>query len=149
EAADVFDRADSAADGQRHEDLFGAAADDIQHDVAIFMAGGDVEKDELIGAFVLVPPRDFDRIAGIAQIDEVGSLDDATFADVKAGDHTCGQYHGGSSRLGLVFGKDHATGVGLQDTGDHDAQLAADLVAGPFDDDHRPVVKIPDPLVRP
>ena len=32
--ADVLDRPDAAADGQRHEDLLGRAPHDVEHDVA-------------------------------------------------------------------------------------------------------------------
>ena len=62
QGADVVDRADAAADGQRHEDHLGRAADDVEHDLAAFVAGGDVEEDQLVGPFLLrsaqPPPPD-------------------------------------------------------------------------------------------
>ena len=52
--ADVVERADAAADGQRHEDLLGRAADDVEHDVAPLVAGRDVEEHQFVGPFLLV-----------------------------------------------------------------------------------------------
>src|SRR5262249_13499344 len=69
--ANVFDGANAAADGQRAEALFGGAADDVDDGAAAFVAGGDVEKTELIGALGVVARGDFNRIAGIAQAFEV------------------------------------------------------------------------------
>ena len=61
QCADVFERADAAADGERHEHLLGRAADHVEHDVAPFVAGGDVEEHQLVGPFLLVPRGDLDR----------------------------------------------------------------------------------------
>jgi hypothetical protein len=69
-----------------------ACADDVEHDVPPLVAGRDVQKDQLVGPFVLVPPGDFDRIAGIAQVQEVGSLHDAAPIDIEAGNHTFGKH---------------------------------------------------------
>ena len=54
QGANVVERANAAADGQRHEDHFGRAADDVEHDLAAFVAGGDVEKHQLVGPFGFV-----------------------------------------------------------------------------------------------
>ena len=48
--ADIFNRANAAADGERNEDLIGGALHDVDHRLAAVRAGGDIEKDELIGA---------------------------------------------------------------------------------------------------
>ncbi len=48
------------------------AAHHVEHDVAAFVAGADVEEDQLVGPFFLVAPRDLDGIAGVAQIEEIG-----------------------------------------------------------------------------
>ena len=45
----VFQRADAAADGERHEDLLGHAAHHVEHDVPALVAGADVEEDQLVG----------------------------------------------------------------------------------------------------
>ena len=57
-------------------------------------ARADVEERELVGALLVVAPRDLDRIAGIAQVDEVDALDDAAVGDVEAGDDALGEAHG-------------------------------------------------------
>ena len=49
------------------------------------MTGGDVEEAELVGAGRVIGNRRLDRIAGVAQIDEVDALDDAAVLDVQAG----------------------------------------------------------------
>ena len=48
--------------------------------------GGDVEEDQLVGALGVVALGQLDRVAGVAQADEVGALDDAPAVDVEAGD---------------------------------------------------------------
>ena len=61
-------------------------ADDVEDRVAVLVAGGDVEEGELVGAGGVVGPRLLDRIAGVAQVDELHALDDAAVLDVEAGD---------------------------------------------------------------
>ena len=90
--ADVLDRADAAADGQRHEDLLGRAADHVEHDVAPFVAGRDVEEHQLVGPFLLVARGHLDRIAGVAQVEEIRPLHDATAVDVEAGNDALGEH---------------------------------------------------------
>src|SRR5690606_28781764 len=85
QAAHVLDAAHAAADGQRDEDLVGDLLDDVQDDVARVGAGRDVEEGQFIGALLVVAARDLDRIAGVAQLDEVDALDDAPGVDVEAG----------------------------------------------------------------
>jgi hypothetical protein len=47
---------------------------------------GDVEEGQFVGALVVVAARDFDGIAGIAQLDEIDALDDTPGSHVQAGD---------------------------------------------------------------
>ena len=65
--ADVFQRAHAAAHRQRHEADFGRAPHHIQQGAALFVAGGDVEEAEFVGARRVIDDRLLDRIAGIAQ----------------------------------------------------------------------------------
>ena len=88
----VLQGADAAADGERHEDLLRDAADHVEHDVAAFVAGADVEEDQLVGPLLLVAARDLDRIAGVAQVQEVDALDDAAAVDVETGNDPLGQH---------------------------------------------------------
>src|SRR5690606_12017877 len=92
QAAHVLDAAHAAADGQRDEDLVGDLLDDVQDDVARVGAGRDVEEGQFIGALLVVAARDLDRIAGVAQLDEVDALDDAPGVDVEAGNDALGQH---------------------------------------------------------
>ena len=48
--AHVVERAHAAADGQRHEAVFGGAPHDVEQDAAVLVAGGDVEEAEFVGA---------------------------------------------------------------------------------------------------
>ena len=41
---------------------------------SFFVGGGDIEKDQFIGAFFGVQGAQFHRVAGIAQVHEVGAL---------------------------------------------------------------------------
>ena len=50
------------------------------------MRRGDVEEDELVGALGVVARGELDRVAGVAQVDEVRALDDAPAVDVQARD---------------------------------------------------------------
>ena len=71
---------------------FGDAADHVEHDVAAFVAGADVEEDQFVGALLLVAARHLDRIAGVAQVEEVDPLDDPAAIDVETGDDAFGEH---------------------------------------------------------
>ena len=58
---------------------------------------------EFVGAGRVVGDRRLDRIAGIAQIDEIDALDDATVLDVEAGDHAGLQHAWSFARKGGDF----------------------------------------------
>ncbi len=86
--ANIFQRADAAADAQGHEDHLGRPPHHVEHDVAILVAGRDVEEDQLIGPFLFIPGSHGNRIARIAQVEKVRSLDDPSSVNVKAWNHT-------------------------------------------------------------
>ena len=92
QGADVVEGADAAADGQRHEHHFGRAADHVEDDVAALVAGRDVEEDQLVGPFLLVARGHLDRIAGVAEVEEIRSLDDPAPVHVEAGNHPFGEH---------------------------------------------------------
>ena len=83
--ADVLDGAHAAADGERHEAGFRGAPHHIEHDAAVLVARGDVEEGELVGAGFVIGDGRFDRIAGVAQVDEIDAFDDSAVFDVEAG----------------------------------------------------------------
>ena len=78
-------RADAAADGQRNEDLIGGPLDDVDHRPAAVAAGGDIEENEFVGPFGVVEGGQLDRVAGVAEIDELDAFDDAAIGHVEAG----------------------------------------------------------------
>ena len=96
QTADILDHPHAAADGQRHETLLGGAANHAVKRVAVFRAGGDIEKAQLVGALAVVEARLSHRIAGIDKIDEVDALDDPPVLDIETGDDPHLQ-HGGCS----------------------------------------------------
>ena len=64
-----------------------------QDQIALVAARGDVEKRELVRALLVVAARDLDRIAGVAQADEIDAFDDAPGVDVEAGNDALGEAH--------------------------------------------------------
>ena len=90
--ADVVDRADAAADGQRHEDDLGRAADHVEHDLPPFVAGRDIEKHEFVGPLALVARGDLDGIAGIAKVEEIRPLHDPPAVDIETGNNALGEH---------------------------------------------------------
>ena len=53
---------------------------------------GDVEEDQLVGALGVVAGGQLDRVAGVAQVDEVDALDHPAGVDVEAGDDPGGPH---------------------------------------------------------
>jgi len=94
QAIEVVDHPDAAADRQRDEDCLRSTGDDVVRRRPIGTRCGDVEEHQLIGTGVPVCGGQFDRIARIAELDEVDALDDPPRIDVQAGDHPDGQAHG-------------------------------------------------------
>ena len=64
----------------------------VEHDVAPFVAGRDVQEDQLVGPFVLIPGSHLHRIAGIAQVDEVRPLHDPPPVHVQTRNHALGKH---------------------------------------------------------
>ena len=64
----------------------------MQDQVAAVAGGGDIEKGQLVGALLVVARGDFHRVAGVTQLDEVDTLDDAAAGDVEAGDDSFGEH---------------------------------------------------------
>ena len=80
----------AAADGERNKYLLGHALDNVENQAALIRARRDVKKRDFIRAFIVILFRDFNRIACIAQIDEINAFDDATRVDIEAGDDAFG-----------------------------------------------------------
>ena len=78
-------RAHAAADGERHEAGLRGARHHVEDGVAVLVARRDVEEGQFVGAGRVIGDRGFDRIARVAQVDEVDALDDAAVLHVEAG----------------------------------------------------------------
>ena len=75
-----------AADGERHEAGFRRAAHHVEQGATRLVARGDVEEAEFVGAGRIVGLGRFNRITGIAQLEELHALHDAPVLHVEAGD---------------------------------------------------------------
>ena len=96
--------ADAAADGEGDEEFLGAATGEFDDGVPLLVRGGDVQEDQLVGALDVVAGGEFDRVAGVADVDEVGAFDHATLVDVQAGDDPF-EVHVAESRSGVQDGQ--------------------------------------------
>ena len=92
ERPNIVEFADTAAHRQRHEADFGRAPDDVQKDRPIFVAGRDVQEDQLVGTLFVITLGHRDRVARVPEIEEVGPLDHAAMVDVEARDDPLGQH---------------------------------------------------------
>ena len=90
---DVVERAYTAADGQRDEDPIRRASHHVEQDGALIAGRGDVEKDELVRAVLVVSGGQLGWISGVAQIDERNALDHPPGGDVETRDHPLGERH--------------------------------------------------------
>ena len=96
--AHLVDAPDAAADGQRDERPPGGPFDDVEERAAPLRGGGDVEEDELVGAFAGVPLGQLGRIALVDQVDEAGAFDDAAVGHVEAWDHASTEHQAARTR---------------------------------------------------
>ena len=92
QAPHVLHRAQATAHSQWNKDLRGDCFNDVQDQVAVVAGGGDVQKSQLVSALVVVARSDFDRVTGVAQLEEIDALDDASAGDIQAGDDSFGEH---------------------------------------------------------
>jgi hypothetical protein len=90
----IADRAYPPADGQRCEHLIRRARDDIDEGRSTFRGGRNIEEADLVGALLIVCGGLLDRVAGIAQLQEVDALHDAAVFDVETRDDAPRERHG-------------------------------------------------------
>ncbi|MNL69966.1 hypothetical protein D3C87_1948940 [compost metagenome] len=57
----------------------------MQDEVTAIAGGGDIEEGELVSALRVVARGNFDRVACVAQLDEIDALDHTASGDVKTG----------------------------------------------------------------
>ena len=70
------------------------------------MARGDVEKAQFIGTRRIIGLGGLDRIAGIAQIDEIDALDDAAILDIETGNDAHFQHGSAAARYAQQRARD-------------------------------------------
>jgi hypothetical protein len=90
QAPHVLDAAHATAHRKGNEHPRSDGLDHMQQDVALVGARGDVQECELVRALAVVARGDLDRIAGVAQGDEVDALYHPPRGHVEAGDDTFG-----------------------------------------------------------
>ena len=91
--------ADAAADSQRHKTFFSRALDDLDHGRAPVCGRGDIEKDHLIRALLIVAERQLYRVADIPQTTLLGPAKlnpsgDNTVVNIETGDNSFCQHNG-------------------------------------------------------
>ena len=84
----VGDRAHSAPDREGYEHLLRRSGDDVDHCRALFCRGGDVEKDDLVGPFLVVSERELCGVTRVAESLEPHALYDPAAFHVEARDHS-------------------------------------------------------------
>jgi hypothetical protein len=91
--ASLVQRANSATHREGNKDSSRCLADRFQQRCPVLMGCRNVEQNDLIGPGFAVSRREFRRIAGIFQIDELDTLDYTSTLNVETGDHALGQCH--------------------------------------------------------
>src|SRR5690554_8119432 len=91
--ADIVTGTDTAPHSERNEDLAGNALHHSHRCGAVFVASGDIEKSDFVGALHVVALRNFNGVTGIANADKIDALDHTAGIDIKAGNNTLGQTH--------------------------------------------------------
>src|SRR5262245_66648293 len=92
EFANFVGAVNASANCQRHKDALRGTVDYINDDLALFMRGGNVEKDEFIGTLPVIELGCLHRVAGITEIEEVDALHNPTIFDIKTGNNAFGKH---------------------------------------------------------
>ena len=71
----------------------GGAGDDVEDGAPPFVAGGDVEEHQLVGAGRVIGLGLFDGIAGVHEVHELHALHHPAVLDVQAGDDADPESH--------------------------------------------------------
>jgi hypothetical protein len=83
--AHIFDRAYATANGKGDETLFRGATHHLKHGATVFMGCVDVQKTNLIRARGIVSCGGLNRIARIAQTNEIHALNHTAIGHVQTG----------------------------------------------------------------
>lgn len=97
--ANVRNLAHATAHRQRHEALLGGARHHVEDRFAVVAGGGDVKEAEFVRAGGIIGLGRFHRIAGIDQIDEINTFDDAAVLHIETGNDAGFEGHAKSAFL--------------------------------------------------
>ena len=90
--AEIFDAADAAAHRERDEYLLAGAAQNIDGGLSAVAGRGYVEKDDLVGADLVIRLCDLNGISRVDEVDEIDALDHPALIYIEAGnDALCEQ----------------------------------------------------------
>ena len=87
---EVIQSPDAAPHRQGDEDLAGHRPENVRKEIAALGGGGDVIKDQLVGAGCIVEPGHLHRVRHVPQPLEVGSLDYPAVLHIQAGNDAFG-----------------------------------------------------------
>src|SRR5690606_2687272 len=92
--ANVFNFANTAAHGERNKHLGGNLLNRVHRGIAALVAGGNIQKGNLVGTGLVIALGNFHRVAGIADIHKLHAVHDAAIVYVQTGDSSFGKSHG-------------------------------------------------------
>ena len=101
---------DTAAHSKGDVDLLSHTCHHLCEGLTTFERGGDIEEHQLVGTSIAVGFPQFHRVACMAQVDKVRSLDGLSVFDVQAGDDSFGE-SGWVYGVGVGDGHDGLYGV--------------------------------------
>ena len=89
----IIDGTNAPTDGERDKNGVRHPAHHIDHDIARFVGGGDIEKDQFVGPFAVINLRLGDGVAGVDQVDKIYPFDDPTIFHIKTGNNPFCQHN--------------------------------------------------------
>src|SRR5690606_21439775 len=81
----IRDGSDTPTDREWDEHTVGHSTGHSHDSAAVFVGGGDIEKDKLIRAFRVVIPGLLHRVAGVAEFNKVDTLDNPPVFNIQTG----------------------------------------------------------------
>ena len=90
---DIVKGAESPAHGQRQEKLVCCPLDQIDDNSAFLLGRSDIEEYNLVCALLVIPPGQFNRVAGIAEAEKVCPLHHPAILQIEAGDDPSREHH--------------------------------------------------------
>jgi hypothetical protein len=91
--ADILQGPNAATDRERNKYFSGDLFNGVNCGVPLLMAGGDIEKSNLVGARLVIAASNLYRVSGITDADEIHALNNTTLVDIEARNNALGQWH--------------------------------------------------------